>query len=215
MLLENERQLIVEYGKRLVRTGLVTGTSGNLSVCNAEKSQAAISPTGVSYEEMTPQDVVVVDLDGEIVDGGLKPTSEIAFHLALLNLRQDIQAVVHTHSSFATTVSCLGWELPAIHYHVGFAGVSVPCAPYATYGTQELSNRICRTIGKRNAVLLANHGVVAVGRTLERAFITAEQVEYVARLYLQAKGVGEPVILGDDEMTKVIRKLQAYGQNDK
>jgi L-fuculose-phosphate aldolase len=215
MLLKNERQLIVEYGRKLVRTGLVTGTSGNLSVCDPEKTRAAISPTGVSYDEMTPQDVVVVDLEGEIVDGELKPTSEIAFHLALLNLRPDILAVVHTHSSFATTVACLGWELPAIHYHVGFAGVSIPCAPYATYGTQELSDSICSTIGERNAVLLANHGVVTVGRTLERAFVAAEQVEYVSRLYLQAKAVGEPVILGEDEMTKVIHKLQAYGQNNK
>jgi L-fuculose-phosphate aldolase len=215
MLLENERQLVVEYGKKLVRIGLVTGTSGNLSVCNPEKTLVAISPTGVSYEEMTPQDVVVADLSGEIVDGELKPTSEIAFHLALLNLRPDIRAVVHTHSTFATTIACLGWELPAIHYLVGFAGLLVPCAPYATYGTQELSDNVCSTIGDGNAVLLANHGVVAVGETLERAFVTAEQVEYVAQLYLQAKTVGNPVILSDGEMTKVTRKLQAYGQNDK
>jgi L-fuculose-phosphate aldolase len=214
MLLEYERLLVVEYARKLVSTGLVAGTSGNLSVRSPDKTLAAISPTGVSYEEMTPQDVVVVDLEGAIVDGELKPTSEIAFHLALLNLRPDIRAVVHTHSHAATTVACLGWELPAIHYLVGFAGNKVPCAPYATYGTQELSENICSVIGEGNAVLLANHGLVAVGETIERAFITAEQVEYVARLYLQAKAVGNPVILSDDEMTKVVEKLQTYGQQE-
>ena len=126
MLLKNERQLVVEYGKKLISTGLVKGTGGNLSVCNQDKSLVAITPTGVAYLEMVPQDVIVMDLSGKIVDGELKPSSEISFHLGLINLRPDIYAVVHTHSSFATTVACFGRELPALHYLIGFAGKTVP-----------------------------------------------------------------------------------------
>lgn len=212
MLLSEERTLVVEFGRKLIRTGLVKGTGGNLSLCGSEKSLMAITPTGVDYEDMKPEDVAVLDLQGSQIDGNLAPSSEVAFHLGLVNLRPDIFAVVHTHSPWATTMACLGWELPAVHYLIGYAGKGVPVAPYATYGTLELSDNICSTIGNENAVLMANHGMVAVGRSLDRAFSAAEMVEYVSQIYLQAKAVGTPMILGEQEMETVLTKFETYGQ---
>ena len=149
---------------------------------------------------------------GKKLEGDLAPTSEIAFHLALQEIRPNIHAVVHTHSLYATAVACLGWELPPIHYLIGFAGQKVPIAPYSTYGTEELSDNICSTIGESNAVLMANHGLVSVGTDLDEAFMTAEMVEYVAHLFLLTKSVGKPVILDPHQMTEVIEKFKDYGQ---
>ena len=215
MLLEEERQAVVEYGMVMVRAGLTTGTGGNLSCCDRVRGLMAISPSGVSYDALRPQDVVVVDLDGNIVDGDLKPSSEIGFHLALYHHRAAIGGIVHTHSVYATTLACLNCELPPIHYLVGFAGHKVPVAPYATFGTDALAHNIRQTLGAdHNAVLLANHGFVAVGADLTHAFNTAEEVEFVARVFCQAKAIGDPVTLGDDEMTRVIEKFKTYGKQD-
>jgi len=211
MILYEERQAIVNYGKKLLSTGLVKGTGGNISLCNSDKTLLAITPTGVPYTDMRVEDVVVLNVSGDREDGALKPSSEVAFHLSLVNLRPDIRAVVHTHSTYSTTLACLGWELPAVHYLVGHAGSHVPIAPYATYGTQQLSDHI-RTIGQGNAVLMANHGLVAVGTNLPNAFTTAEMVEFVAQVYLGTKAVGDPVILGETEMEKVVSKFATYGQ---
>jgi len=122
MLLEKERNLVVEHGQKLIRAQLTTGTGGNLSLINREENLVAIKPSGVDYFAMKPEDVVVVDPQGNKVDGDLKPSSEISFHLGLLNKRTDINAVVHTHQVYATTIACMGWELPAVHYLVGLTG---------------------------------------------------------------------------------------------
>ena len=211
MLLEKERELIVEYGKKLIRAQLTTGTGGNLSLMNREEDLVAIKPSGVDYFEMQPEDVVVVDLDGNKVDGKLKPSSEISFHVGLLKKRSDINAVVHTHQVYATTIACMGWELPAVHYLVGLAGNKVPVAPYATYGSKELSEHILNSIGNYNACLMANHGIVTVGANLAAAFAVAEELELVSRLYYQTKCIGEPVILSDEEMVGVMKKFNTYG----
>jgi len=155
--------------------------------------------------------VVVLDLDGNHVDGDLLPSSELGFHLALLRQRMEIKAVVHTHSDYSTALACLRWELPAVHYLIGSAGFKVPLAPYATFGTPELAEGICETIGDGNAVLLANHGLVAVGVSLSKAFSTAEMVEYVAKLYLITRSVGSPVVLNRGEMQDVLEKFTTYG----
>jgi L-fuculose-phosphate aldolase len=215
MLLEEERKKIVAFGKKLVKSRLTTGTGGNLSCLNSSKKLAAISPSGIDYDELTPADVVVLDLYGKVVDGILEPSSEIGFHLGLYAARPDIQAVVHTHSHYATTLACLNMEIPAVHYLVGFSGKKVPVAEYATYGTQDLAKNICETIKDYNAVLMANHGLVAVGPDLLRAFCVAEEIEFVARIYYQALTVGKPVILQEEEMEKVIEKFAGYGQRKK
>lgn len=211
MLLFEERQAVTEHAKKLLTTGLVKGTGGNISLTNADNSLVAITPSGVAYETMNPEDVVVVDMDGNRVEGRLLPSSEIGFHLALFHQRPEIKAVVHTHSDYSTAVACLRWELPAVHYVIGSAGFHVPLAPYATFGTQALADGICQTIGDGNAVLLANHGLVTVGVSLSKAFSTAEMVEFVAKLYLITKSVGTPVTLSNEEMQDVLEKFTTYG----
>lgn len=212
MLLKQEREAVLFYSKKLLSSGLVKGSGGNISFSNPEKTMMAMTPSGVAYDIMNFGDVVVTDMEGRKIEGNLQPTSEIAFHLALQNLRPDIHAVVHTHSEFATAIACLGWDLPAVHYLIGYAGKKVPVAPYATYGTQVLSENICTVIGESNAVLMANHGLVCVGSDLKQAFSTAEMLEYVSHLYLLTKSVGEPSILNDHQMDAVIEKFKHYGR---
>lgn len=207
MMLAKERAAIAEYGRKLITDGLVKGTGGNISISDPDKKYLAISPSGQPYFDINPEDVIVVDFEGNQIEGTTKPSSELSFHLGLQKLRPNIHSVVHTHSIYATTIACLGWELPAVHYLIGFAGSRVPCAPYATYGTQELADLICATIGDNNAVLLANHGLVAVGYTISQAFAVAEQVEYVAQLYYQTRSIGTPNILTEDQMDDVLRKF--------
>ncbi len=212
MMLQDEREQIVEFGKKLLGAGLTTGTGGNLSVFNREKGLMAISASGLNYLDATPEDVVLMDLDGNIVDSARKPSSEHGFHSVLYKNREDVNAVVHTHSVYATTVACMNMELPAVHYLVGFAGKKVPLAPYATFGSQELAQNVTDTIENYNAVLLANHGMITVGKAIGNAFDAAEELELVARIYIQALSAGKPVIVPDDEMEKVIDKFSTYGQ---
>jgi L-fuculose-phosphate aldolase len=215
MLMEAERAAVVRYGRAMVASGLTTGTGGNLSCRDRGRDLVLISPSGVPYAEMTPGDVVVVDMDGQRVEGGGMPSSELGFHLALYRHREDVGGVVHTHSVYATTLACLNWEIPPVHYLVGFAGHKVPVAPYATFGTDDLARNVRDTMGSRyQAVLLANHGLVAVGTDLSRAFDTAEEIEFVARVFCQAKAIGEPAMLGEDEMRRVIDKFKTYGRKD-
>jgi L-fuculose-phosphate aldolase len=213
MLLAEERQAIVDGGKTMLGVGLTSGTGGNLSTFCRRRELVAISPSGVAYDVMQPRDVVLVDLTGHPVEGDLAPSSELGFHLNIYRRRPEVGAVVHTHSIYATTLACLGWELPAVHYLVGFAGHKVPLAPYATFGTDELAVNVADTLADDyNAVLLANHGAVAVGANLKAALNTAEEVEFVARIFYQARCVGSPLILSDREMDTVIRKFKHYGR---
>jgi len=212
MLLEQERELIAAYGRRLITSGLTRGTCGNLSICNRESGFAAISPSGLDYFETTPEDVPVVDLSGVVVDGSRKPSSELPFHLIFYQSREDISAVVHTHSVHATTLACLGLELPAVHYLIGFAGSSVRCAPYATYGTDALALSAFDYMEERKAVLLANHGLIAGGATIQEAFQIAEAVEFCAEIYSRCCAMGQPLVLSTAEMAVIIDKFKTYGK---
>ncbi|EKD87764.1 MAG: L-fuculose-1-phosphate aldolase [uncultured bacterium] len=212
MLLHDERCAIVEFGRKLISAQLTTGSGGNLSIINRKENLIAIKPTGVDYLIMKPEDIVVVNPDGKVVDGDLLPSSEIRFHLALMKHRLDINAVVHTHQVYATTIACMGWELPAVHYLIGYSGNKVPLAPYATFGTQELSENIVKSIGNYNACLMANHGIVAVGVDISSAFATVEELELVSRLYYQTKCMGNPLILSDGEMMIIGERFKTYGQ---
>lgn len=211
MILQKERESIVEYGKKLLTSQLTTGSGGNLSIFNRDQNLIAIKPTGVDYMIMKPEDVVVVSPTGEIVDGVLKPSSELKFHLALLHHRPDINAVVHTHQPYATTVACLNIELPPVHYLIGFSGDKVPLAKYATFGSQALSDYILEAIGPYNACLMANHGLVTVGADISRAFATAEELELVSRIFCLARSMGEPRILSKEDMAEVTEKFKTYG----
>ena len=212
MKLEKERIEIVKYGRRLVDSKLTKGTGGNLSVFNRAEQLMAISPSGIDYYETQPEDVVVLNLAGEIIEGDKKPSSEVDLHRIFYQGRDDLDAIIHTHTVYATTLSCLRWELPAVHYLIAIAGKNVRCADYATFGTQELAENAFKAMKDRRAVLLANHGLVAGAETLEKAFSITEEIEYVAELYYRTKGMGEPVILDDEEMAHMAKKFKSYGQ---
>lgn len=212
MKLEKERIEIVKYGKKLVDSKLTKGTGGNLSVFNRAEQLMAISPSGIDYYETKPEDVVVLNLAGQIIEGDKKPSSEVDLHRIFYQGRDDLDAIIHTHTIYATTLSCLRWDLPAVHYLIAVAGKNVRCADYATFGTQELAENAFKAMKDRRAVLLANHGLVAGAETLERAFSITEEIEYVAELYYRTKGIGEPVILDDEEMARMAMKFKSYGQ---
>jgi L-fuculose-phosphate aldolase len=212
MLLETERKSVVEFGKKMLFSGLTTGTGGNLSIFNKDKKLIAISPSGIGYSAMKPSHVVVTDGQGKVKQGNKKPSSEINFHLGLYETRPDISAIIHTHSPYATTIACMGLEIPPVHYLVGFSGKKVPIAPYETFGTKALARKICETVGSYNAVLLENHGLIAMGKNINMAFTVAEEIEFVARIYFQAKACGVPKILPDKEMERVMEKFKSYGQ---
>ncbi|MBR9974947.1 MAG: class II aldolase/adducin family protein [Bacteroidetes bacterium] len=215
MKYEQERHLVVTYLRRLLAARLTTGSGGNISVRISGTAYFAISPTGITYDVMTPKDVVVLDASGAVVAGKRIPSSEWRMHAAAYATRPDAGAVVHTHSVFATTFACLREEIPAVHYLVGFAGKRVPVAPYATYGSVELSSHAAAALaGGVNAVLLANHGLLAVGMDLNAAFGVAEEIELVARIAWQARAIGEPVVLPDDEMDVIIEKFRGYGKQE-
>jgi L-fuculose-phosphate aldolase len=210
--MKKEREQIVVFGRKLVTAGLTHGTGGNLSVFNRGEGLVAVSPSGIGYMEVRPEDVVLVSPKGAAVEGDRRPSSETPLHLAHYRARPDVGAVVHTHSVFATTIAVLRWEIPPLHYLVGFAGNKVPLAPYATFGTEELARVTVQAIGDRNAVLMANHGALAVGPDLASAFATAEIVELMAQVFYQAKCIGEPTLLSEDEMAAAREGFATYGQ---
>ena len=212
MLMENERKLIVEYGKLLVTKGLTTGTGGNISIFDKEKKYFAISPSGIDYFETEPEDVVIMDLDGKVVEGERKPSSEWMMHLIFYKKRDDVEAVVHTHSRFSSTISCMRWDIPALHYYVAFAGKTIPCAKYASYGTQELADNAFEGMGEGKAALLANHGLITIGRSVKEAFLVAEMSEEMAEYYYRTRSIGEPVLLDEEEMESMLLRFKSYGQ---
>lgn len=212
MLMENERKLIVEYGKLLVTKGLTTGTGGNISIFDKEKKYFAISPSGIDYFETEPEDVVIMDLDGKVVEGERKPSSEWMMHLIFYKKRDDVEAVVHTHSRFSSTISCMRWDIPALHYYVAFAGKTIPCAKYASYGTQELADNAFEGMGEGKVALLANHGLITIGRSVKEAFLVAEMSEEMAEYYYRTKSIGEPVLLDEEEMENMLLRFKSYGQ---
>ena len=209
-MMEYEKEQVVRYGKKLIDRRLTTGSGGNISVCNREKNLVAISPSGLDYYETTPEDIVILDIDGNLVEGKHRPSSEAGMHLAFYKNRADVSGIVHTHSKFATAIACMGWELPAVHYLIGMAGHRVKCTGYATYGSDELAKKALETIGDSNAVLLANHGLIALGEDVDRAFSTAEHLEFVSEVYYLTKTLGTPNILSDENMDEVMKKFGTF-----
>lgn len=212
MKLEKERIEIVEYGRKLVDSKLTKGTGGNLSIFNRREQLMAISPSGIDYYQTKPEDVVVLNLKGEIIEGTRKPSSEVDLHRIFYQRRDDIDAMIHTHTMYATTLACLRWDLPAVHYVIAMAGKNVRCADYATFGSQELAENAFQAMEDRRAVLLANHGLLTGAENLARAFSITDEIEYVAELYYRTKAIGEPIILDDEEMKLMAEKFKFYGQ---
>ncbi len=207
------RQQVIDTCRQLEARGLNQGTSGNVSVrCGADAAAGFfLTPTNLPYDRMVPEDVVHVTLDGRCM-GRCRPSSELPFHLAIMQQRRDAIAVIHTHSTHATTLACLRKEIPAVHYLVGlFGGNSLRCAEYATFGTPELSANLLRALAGRRAALMANHGLVVIGSDLPQALALTSEAETLATIYWRALCAGQPALLSDTEMAVVVTKFRDYG----
>lgn len=205
------RQAVVDAGVALGTLGLNRGTAGNVSARYGDGY--LITPSGCDYDKLEPEQIVEMKLDGRLRRGQLKPSSEWRFHRDIYRERHDVNAVVHVHSDYATALSCARRSIPAFHYMVAVAGGdSIPCTGYATYGTQELSNRVVEALADRNACLMANHGMIVVGGQLDAALTLAVEVEGLARQYCLSLQIGGPVQLTDEQMQTVLEKFADYRQ---
>ena len=204
-------QALIDAALLLNAIGVNQGMSGNLSVrCD---NGYLITPSGMAYDQCTPDDMVWMGFDGA-VDGRRKPSSEWRFHHDILASRPEIGAVIHTHSRFATTLACLQRDIPAFHYMIAMAGGnSIRCTPYATFGTQVLSDLALAALQGRKACLLGNHGLIVLGETLQRALALTIEVESLCEMYWRTLQIGQPILLSDAEMALVQEKFKHYGSN--
>ncbi|MFL5358980.1 class II aldolase/adducin family protein [Archangium sp.] len=207
------REELIATARKMNASGLNQGTSGNLS--QRVEGGFLLTPTGMDYDTLEPEDLVLMRMDGSH-EGRRAPSSEWRFHRDVLASRPEVGAVLHAHAMFCTTLACLHRSIPPFHYMVAKAGgADIRCAPYATFGTEELSRHALEALEGRKACLLANHGMLALGRTLADAFKLAVEVETLAAMYWRALQVGEPVLLDAAEMAKVLEKFKTYGQQPK
>jgi L-fuculose-phosphate aldolase len=211
--MSEQRSAVIAACRELSRSGLTHGTSGNISLRRNEQS-FYISPTGMAYEGLEPEDVPLMELDGRWF-GRRRPSSEWRFHRDIFASRREVGAIVHTHSRCATALACNGRGIPAFHYMVAVAGgADIRCAPYHSFGSQELSGAALAALEGRRACLLANHGVIALGASLAAALALAGEVENLAAQYCSALAIGQPRILDEAEMARIIEKFRTYGQQD-
>lgn len=209
MLMPDERAAVVRFCRRMQDDDLTVGTSGNISVRSGDL--VAITPTGAAYDDLAPESICVVDLAGRPVEDGLLPSSEVPMHTAVY-AHTDAGAVVHTHPPYACTLSAVIDELPPVHYMIALLGGPVRVAPYATYGSAELAENGVRGLDGRFGVILRNHGATTYGTDLATAYRRSVYLEWVCRVYYQARLLGEPHLLPADEIERVGRLLDGYGQ---
>jgi L-fuculose-phosphate aldolase len=207
-VLEAAREQVAAACDRLAAEGLVVGTAGNVSVRDGD--HVVVTPTGGVFGAMNADEMPVVDLAGQVVDGKLAPTSELALHLSLYE-RMGAGAVVHTHAPFATALSCVVDEVPAVHYSMLMVGGSLRVAPYATFGTEELAENVQQALDGRTACLMQNHGVVGYGPDLGYTIEAALLVEWACQLYWRARAVGTPTAMTDEQMQDVAAQVARLG----
>ncbi len=208
------REKVARVARQLIESGLVTGSSGNVSVRTPE-GDILVTPSGIDYEVLEPEDVVLVDVEGKVLDGSLDPTTETPMHMGIYRARTEVGAVVHTHSRYATTLACLGWEIPPVHYMLTTLSDDgrIRLAPYATYGTEELADYASEALGENhNACLLQNHGTISVGESPEEAFSRTVVLEEMAEVYYRTRIAGEPILLSPEQVEEVATKISGYGQ---
>jgi L-fuculose-phosphate aldolase len=210
--MKTRREQLLATMQRLLQCGLNRGTSGNASV--RVEGGLLITPSGMDVEDMLASDMVFMNMAGEWEsESGRKPSSEWHFHLDILRQRPEVGAVIHTHSTFATTLACLRKDVPPFHYMIAVAGGdSIRCAPYALFGTPALSAAALKALTGRRACLLANHGMIALGEDLKQAFDVGMEVEALCEQYLRALQVGEPALLSQREMAEVFGQFRGYGK---
>jgi L-fuculose-phosphate aldolase len=205
------RKEIIATALEMSRSGLSPGRSGNVS-CRF-KDGMLITPSGRRYDETDPDDIVFVAGDGSVPKRKMKPSSEWHFHLAIYQERPDAEGIVHAHSTHATVLACAHKPIPAFHYMVGVAGGDdIPCAPYATFGSEELARHVARALRNRDACLLANHGQIALGPMLANALELAFEVESLAEQYYKVLTLGAAHLLDDAEMKRIVEKFKHYGR---
>ena len=210
------RRDIVSACRSMNAMGINQGTSGNISARYG--NAMLITPSGVPYDEMDPKDIVRMPFAGEYggYEGDLVPSSEWRFHLDIMLARPEVGSVVHTHSTYATTLAICGREIPAIHYMIAAAGgPSIRVAPYATYGTEELSKNALKALEGRTCCLLGNHGMIATGPNLKRAMWLAVELETLAKQYYLSLAIGDAQVLPADEIGRVVEKFKDYGPRPK
>ena len=210
------RSEIVDAARSMNALGINHGTSGNISARLG--GTMLITPSATPYEQMRPEDIAAMPLDGERGTwfGPLKPSTEWRFHLDILRGRPDAGAVVHTHATYCTTLAILRRPIPAVHYMIAaFGGTDVRCAPYATFGTAELAAHTLAALEGRNACLLANHGMVVVGVTLAKAMWLAVELETIARQYCFSLQIGQPHVLSDAEVADTAKSISTYGLQER
>ena len=208
------RHAVVATALAMNARGINRGKSGNVSarLRTGDFDGFLVTPTGLAYEDTGPDDIVPMTLEGQAT-GERLPSSEWRFHRDIYRLRGEVNAAVHTHAPFATTLACHSRGIPAFHYMVAAAGGrDIRCAPYATFGTQELSDHVLAALAGRRACLLAHHGMIAVGPSLQSTLALAVEVETLAEIYWRALALGEPEVLTDAEMDIVLAKFRTYGQ---
>lgn len=204
------REQLLATARKLSELGLNRGTAGNVSV--REGAGFLVTPSGMPVDSMTPQDMVQMDFAGK-AHGALAPSSEWRFHRDILAARPEVCAVIHTHSMFAVTLSCLRRDIPPFHYMIALAGGGdIRCAPYALFGTQALSDAALDALRDRKACLLANHGMIALGRDLDNALAVTVEVETLCEQYWRTLQTGGPVLLSDQEMQDAIEQFKGYGR---
>ncbi|MDP2154281.1 MAG: class II aldolase/adducin family protein [Methylotenera sp.] len=212
--LQHVREQLLLISQQLCALGLNRGTSGNASVrVNDAQGQLGllITPSGMAVDKMTLDDLVWMDFSGN-AQGHRAPSSEWRFHVDIMRQRPEVNAVIHTHSVFATTLSTLRRDIPAFHYMVAMAGGdNIRCASYALFGSQQLSDNALLALEQRKACLLANHGMIAIGESAEKALGVTVEVETLCEQYLRALQVGEPYILTQQEMAEVHEQFKGYG----
>ncbi|SNT73661.1 class II aldolase/adducin family protein [Paracoccus seriniphilus] len=206
------RQAIVTACQNMNSLGINQGTSGNISVRCGDK--VLITPSATPYEDMTPEMIAEMPLDGEYGawSGPLKPSTEWRFHYDILRARPDMSAVVHAHPTYCTTLAIARRPIPPVHYMIAsFGGMDVRCSGYATFGTAELSTLALEALQDRTACLMANHGMIALGESLEKAMWRAVELEAIARQYCLSLTIGEPVMLSEAEIDEALAKFSDYG----
>ena len=210
------RRQLIETACRMAPANLNRGSAGNLSVRTRENGLDGylITPSGMDYEVLVPEDIVFMRLDGT-PDGRRKPSSEWRFHHDIYAVRPDAGAILHAHSPFATSLACLRRDIPPFHYMIArFGGDTIRCADYATFGSQALSDNALTALRDRCACLLANHGLLVFGKTLAQLFALAVEFEALCEQYWRACQLGQPVLLDPDEMATIQAKFASYGQQD-